>query len=113
MGYYTNYEIEMSLDGTPIIKSNFEENVGSSWDDFLKSFYDETGYDFANTSDVKWYDWRKDMIALSTLFPNLLFTIKGDGEESDDYWKCYFKNGLSQNAKAKIVFDEFDPEKLK
>lgn len=113
MGYYTTYEFEMSLNDTPIDESNFEEQVGTSWQDFLKTFYDITNYDFDFSINCKWYDWQAEMRELSSLFPDLLFTIKGVGEESDDYWKCYFKNGLSQLASAKITYDEFDPSKLK
>jgi len=111
MGYYTTYEFEMSLNDTPIDKSNFEEEVGTSWQDFLKTFYDTTDYDFDFSINCKWYDWKKDMINLSALYPGLLFKVDGNGEEAGDVWRWYFRNGLSQHAK--MTYDEFDPAKLK
>jgi len=38
--------------------------------------------------------------------------ISGYGEENGDIWRKYFKNGKTHFSKAKIVFDDFDPEKF-
>lgn len=61
---------------------------------------------------VKWYDYDKDMAKLSRLFPDYLFMLEGDGEESGDVWKAYFLNGKMQHVKAQLLFADFDPEKL-
>ena len=60
----------------------------------------------------KWYEHTKDMIKLSKLFPDILFTLHGEGEEAGDMWYKYYLNGKVQIAEAKTTFDEFDPEKL-
>jgi len=59
-----------------------------------------------------WYEHDKDMVRLSLAFPELLFTLGGQGEESTDLWKKYFVAGRLQIAKAVIRFEEFDPKKL-
>lgn len=73
---------------------------------------ERVGYDPFEES-CKWYDHDKDMVAVSRDFPDTLFELSGEGEESGDIWKKYFLNGKVQVAKAKIIFEEFDVKKLK
>jgi hypothetical protein len=73
---------------------------------FLSSIIEE------GNCEGKWYDWEKDMRKLSKIFPDILFELHGDGEESDDLWKAYFKNGKMQRCHAITVFEEFDERKL-
>jgi hypothetical protein len=60
----------------------------------------------------KWYDYEKDMKAVSKKYPTTIFILEGEGEESGDIWKAYFLDGKMQKCKAKIIFDEFDESKL-
>ena len=55
----------------------------------------------------------KDMTALSKKYPGHLFQLDGQGEESGDIWRSFFKGGKSQVSKARIVFDEFNEAALK
>jgi hypothetical protein len=52
------------------------------------------------------------MMVIMSLFPTVLFTLKGEGEESGDMWFKYFKNGKMQVAMARIEFDSFNEGKL-
>jgi len=65
-----------------------------------------------NFDQMKWYGYNKDCIELSLEYPNLLFTLEGEGEESGDIWKAWYRNGKFVEAKAKIVFDEPDLDSL-
>lgn len=66
-----------------------------------------------NYGTIKWYEHEKDILAISRRFPKILFILEGEGEDSGDIWKKYFKNGKIQVCKAKITFDEFDESKLR
>jgi hypothetical protein len=61
----------------------------------------------------KWYDINEDMKKYSNQFPDVLFTINGEGEESGDIWCTYFKNGKRQEEIAEIQTAPFDESKLK
>lgn len=64
--------------------------------------FDEDGF-----TEGKWYDHEKDMKVLSGLYPNIVFTLDGEGEEQGDVWKKTFKDGkLEKSRKARIVFDD-------
>lgn len=63
-------------------------------------------------SEAKWYDHETDFKAFSKQFPNWLFTLTGEGEESGNLWKKYFLNGKVQIANAIISYDSFDANKL-
>jgi hypothetical protein len=67
--------------------------------------------DSLNT-EVKWYEHEKDMKEFSKRFPKVLFTLRGEGEESGDVWVKYFQNGKMQVEKVDIKLGEFDPKKL-
>ena len=61
---------------------------------------------------MKWYEHQLDMRRFSSKFPNVLFVLSGEGEENDDMWVEYYRNGLMQVARAQITFDDFDEDKL-
>lgn len=60
----------------------------------------------------KWYDHDDHMRELSRQYPDVLFTLHGEGEAQDDLWRKYYKGGLRQLAVVELKYDEFDPEKL-
>lgn len=55
---------------------------------------------------VKWYDWKTEMEVFSKKHPECMFVLEGHGESRDDVWRCYFRNGRIQMAKAKVSFEE-------
>lgn len=99
MGYLTNYKLDWTgdLEELPL---DFEGV------DYAFDKYGEDSY------ECKWYDHEKDCIELSKVYPEILFTLSGEGEEAGDLWIKYFKNGKMQRAEAKITYDEFDENKL-
>lgn len=66
-------------------------------------------FSFKNT---EWDNREKDMREMSIKFPNLLFTLKGEGEKNGDLWIEYYKGGLMQRVVAEITFREFDVSQL-
>ena len=133
MGYYTNYtlsdetpedwskEIETFLldcksKGIKLPKG-FNAFDHSPYFELESALAEEvSGYkleDFLSGSDqTKWYTHEEDIKKFSKRFPTVLFTLKGEGEESGDMWFKYFKNGKMQVAMARIEFDSFNEGKL-
>lgn len=110
MGYYTRFSLEVDN-----IENNKDYDLGvlhagGSDEDFV---CEQTGYTWAFEDTTKWYDYDKDMKLVSKNYPGVLFTLSGEGEESGDIWKSYYWNGKSQFTRATLVFEEFNPEKLK
>ena len=109
MGYYTLYELEAV---------GVNEETASKIEEMLKGYDvieyalekggkigDDRWY-WGSYESVKWYDNDEHMTAISKAFPDVTFCLSGDGEDSDDFWKCYYKNGVSELCKAHIVYDE-------
>jgi hypothetical protein len=67
--------------------------------------------DGSTSENSKWYDWERDMRAMSSEIENVLFKLHGEGEESSDIWDAYFLNGKSQRHEAVITIAPFDPDK--
>ena len=55
----------------------------------------------------KWYSFSEDMKKFSKLFPAVTIIIGSDGEESGDYWREKFLNGVSSRVYGVIVYPEF------
>lgn len=96
MGYYTGYKLTTS----------------EEYDLHYKQIGIESGYSNPFEDTIKWYEHESDMRSYSKKYPDVLFTLNGEGEESGDIWIEYYKNGLMQRTKAKLMFDKFYPSKL-
>lgn len=103
MGYYTDYNLEVSR-----VKGEDEARL-------IERIKDELGMETWGMSwyaNAKWYDHEKDMKALSSEFPEVLFTLEGRGEEWDDAWVKYFLGGKMQVCYAEITFPPLDEAKM-
>lgn len=105
MGYTTTFslKIEPSNQWTEIY-----EAVKIKFDGFDYAI-DQHG-DAADS--CKWYEHEEEMREISRLYPDVLFHLSGEGEESGDIWEKHFLNGKMQACKAQIVIPPYDPEKL-
>jgi hypothetical protein len=75
-------------------------------DDFREDFKSVTQYDMGDFSGTHtWYDWEKDMVALSKMYPTYQMELHGVGEEFPDVWKAYFLAGKCEVRKIKYTFD--------
>jgi len=100
MGYYTDFSLRI-VEGDDY-KTNYEEEIGEA-----------SNYGSATFNDsIKWYDHEIDMKAYSKLHPKVLFALEGIGEENEDMWVKYFKNGKMQKVAAKITYEDYDEFKL-
>lgn len=50
---------------------------------------------------------------LSYLKPNGIFSYIGHNIKDNNYYKVYFKDGKDYSVEGKLVFEDFDIEKLK
>jgi hypothetical protein len=84
--------------------------------DSLKESVEDAGYAFNDEGhsegDLTWYENVKEMAEFSKKYPDVLFFLEGEGEESTDLWEKYFLDGKVQLCPAKIEYDEYDVEKL-
>jgi len=98
MGYHTNYDL---------VTNDDEEE--KHWDELRKL----SDYKYLFEDSCNWYDHKEDMRKYSLKYPNTLFTLNGEGEESGDIWVEYYKNGKMQRVAATITFDSFDEDLLR
>ena len=102
MGYYTSFDLTIldskgvEIDGTEIISKIRDMSPSAKY-----AFTEE-----GNTNDeCKWYDWNKDFLRFSKIFPNNILMVHGDGEESDDIWVAYIMNGKIQRCPGKMTYE--------
>lgn len=107
MGYYTAYSLDVSgasieqMDRIVDFLSK-RKIIGYALNDNLECY-----------DTVKWYDHNTDMLELSIEIPDLLFCLHGEGEDTEDLWNKYYKNGRMQECYAEIVYPGYDPRKLR
>jgi hypothetical protein len=104
MGYETNYKLKIHSAEKQECQAQAEEALER--DGNLSEFF------FGNADSCTWYFHEDDMKALSTNHPRVVFLLEGEGEESGDIWRKFFKNGRMQRENAQIIFGEFNEEKL-
>lgn len=107
MGYYTEHTLEI-IEGDIELCDLLEQLDEEKYSELFYSI-DEAGY---SLNPSKWYDSVKDMKEISLKFPTVTFMLCGSGEDLEDRWKFYFKNGKHQECFATVVFPEYDPTKL-
>lgn len=99
MGYYTDFEF------------------GANRQEIVDKIHEVSGYGEPGESGeyggAKWYDWADHLKEVSLLFPDDLIEISGEGEESGDIWRAYFKNGKSVQIHAELTHPNFDESMLK
>jgi len=105
MGYYTCYRLEI-IEGNP---EGVIEALRDHSEEANRALTDEGDTE----QEAKWYESDEDMKWLSTTYPEHLFMLEGEGEESGDLWRQYWRNGKCQHVSAEIVYEDFDPNKLK
>lgn len=91
MGYITRYELSFDRRLT-----EEQEN------EMIKAFanLEDTDLTEQDVTDLvkyslyaKWYENKRDMEAISKIFPNIEFTLNGHGEDAGDEWTNIYKNG--------------------
>lgn len=55
---------------------------------------------------IEWIGHDYVMKKISEIFPTVLFVLEGDGEDKNDLWIEYFKNGQRQFCQGHVVYDE-------
>lgn len=100
---------QLALEG---IKNPFSDMCDS---EIVSHILKEIGCDYSNPFDdsCKWYSHEQDMFKVSEKYPNAIFKLSGQGEDAEDIWVKYFKDGKMQTCKAKITFEEYDESKLR
>lgn len=109
MGYYSSFEIipDSRVDE---IREWFKNNAQWQWSRLVE--WDTPGI-FSSSDTWKWYDHYEDMIYLSTIFSDVLFTstVRGEDNQENYNYRAFFRNGKSYKIRAK--YDDFDESLLR
>lgn len=89
MGYITYFNLRMFGPDEKVRKAEDDIKALSpdGWLDELADY----GY-----SELKWYDWERDINKVAKANPDVLIILDGDGEESDDLWQYRVKGAVSE-----------------
>ena len=101
MGYYTKYTLRILNENDFLIETLRNENA--------KAFHALLS-NGEPSHESKWYEHEEVLKMFSLKFPNVIFELKGEGEENGAYWVKYFMNGKMQHGQASIVYEPFDKE---
>lgn len=106
MGYYTYYSLEMH----PSQEKDRENEIRRA---ILSKIYEcdsegvaEDEIEFFLMDSLKWYNHEDDMKEISLAYPDIIFILHGEGEETGDVWKAYYSNGESEKVMVEFTFPE-------
>lgn len=112
MGYLPHQSLKIfDSTGTNEIHPDESEKIIKHLIEFYELDYalDESG---DCVESCKWYSHTQDLRLFSKTYPDVVFELHGEGEETGDIWNEYFKDGQSQREQAKFTIDPYDPSKL-
>jgi len=105
MGYYSRHELSVVGDDTSGVISR------------LRDYSEDCRYAFDDDGnceeECKGYDIDDDITKFSKSYPDVLFILNTEGEESGDIHVSYYKDGKGYDQKAVITFPPFDISKLR
>jgi hypothetical protein len=113
VGYYTFFALSVDPpaedDLVSVLTEGNDSDYIGSFSAYEDSFSKKTIY---VGSDWKWYDHEPDMLGLSEEFPEYVFQLVGNGEETGDYWVEYYKGGKSYKLSLVTPVPPFDESLL-
>lgn len=107
MGYYTYYNIEVEEDKMGVDDEKIAAIYAKAKELDLE-FTDVFDQSLCSWDCCKWYECEEEMKRLSSFFPEVMFTVFGNGEAEDDFWIAHFKDGKEKFRQGQIVYPTFD-----
>jgi len=106
MGYYTNYTIEVkTIDDHTMVSSEQMNSIAElvRTTSGYQSFH-AMGNFITGDDAIKWYKWLAHITEISQTYPQLVFVVRGAGEEHGDNWIAFLENGVGVTGNATLVF---------
>jgi hypothetical protein len=107
MAYRPYFTIELNEDSLGIIEAvidAIEEETG-----YLVVYQNEL---CCTVYDVSWHNWDTELKEISLAFADTLFTITREGDDSNDKWIAYIRNGNMQWGHVVLFYPPLDEAKL-
>ena len=110
MGYYCSFDLEV-YKGFDTSKP-LEEDVVYQLREEISDFSGMGVIDLFEGDEWKWYEEEETMKEFSKKYPDYLFQVTWVGED-DERGRNLYKDGKHHYANVKIIYDDFDPARLK
>ena len=91
MGYYTTYSLTLEEGPREQFKKMLEDIDAMMGENEMSSF---------ESINAKWYSYETDIKQLSLKYPDIIFRVNGDGEDSDDLWQDFWHAGKCFSEKV-------------
>jgi hypothetical protein len=113
MGYYTHFDLIMHPKQDTVRELEIMRVIASKIDKKDPADISDDDAKWCLSDHLKWYDHHDHMVEVSKQFPDIIFVLCGEGEESDDIWQEYFTNGEYEEIYAEIVYPKPTNPKFK
>lgn len=111
MGYRTFYNLFIKdVQGNDIpenTKHEIIDDLRENYNDAADAINDEG----QGEMDTNWEN-DADMNEFSLKYPNMVFEVSGTGDDAEDRWSTYYKNGKMQHCPVEFVYPPYDENKL-
>lgn len=111
MGYETYFELDLlEINKTKAHELEAKLCQDPTLAEHQQNLAEQFAADFEQRT--KWYDSHENLIEYSKQYPDVIFILSGEGEEAEDLWKSYYKNGKGQQTRAVITYPDYDENLL-
>ena len=110
MGYNTQYNLTIAPADPQAVVNNDLYKYAIIAD--LRATYADAATaltrDGSKNEPIHWYDHEDELVEFSKQYPEVVFTLSGEGEDAGDVWKKYFNNGKKQIDCAVMTIADYD-----
>ena len=110
MAYNTHYNLTITPADTQAVVNNdlYQFVVIADLRATYKDAATALTRDGSEKEPVEWLNHEDHFVEFSQEYPEVVFTLAGEGADAGDVWKKYFKNGKKQIACAVLTIAPYD-----
>lgn len=111
MGYMTTYSISAFTEDGPLSSETINDHL-HEYRHIIDLYESHNPDEHTVVVWAKWYTCDNDMIEVSTANPDVTYRIYGNGEEINDEWVCFYKDGQVEEHVRPVWVEPAVPERI-
>lgn len=116
MGYYTDFNLTIMDRQSGEYVTKYSDKYAAVYNRLADRFEEAIGISDAldrltteQYPNWKWYNYVEDMRSIAKDYPDFIFTLEGDGEETGDLWVEQYYGDEWARSVARLILPDSNP----